>query len=123
MSPAYDCGAADCDECKRAFGPDRSAAVARFNEREIAYADKTRAERTAILRAPKFAAVRRRGQFGDGSPRYALEATTGYKAGEVLSTPGGMTHFATIGLAKLFAKRLGYGLDASSLDFEIGGAS
>lgn len=36
--PMYDCGASDCDECQRAFGPDRSRAIANYKAREAAYA-------------------------------------------------------------------------------------
>ncbi len=36
--PVYDCGDADCEECKRAFGPDRQAAIANYKAREEAYA-------------------------------------------------------------------------------------
>jgi hypothetical protein len=36
--PIYDCGEPECAECQRAFGPDRTAAVARFKAREAAYA-------------------------------------------------------------------------------------
>ncbi len=28
--PLYDCGESDCDECQRAFGPDRSEAIAKI---------------------------------------------------------------------------------------------
>lgn len=35
---AYDCGDKDCDECKRAFGPDRSKAIANYEARERFYA-------------------------------------------------------------------------------------
>ncbi len=36
--PLYDCGAPDCDECQRAFGPDRAKAIAQYYAREAAYA-------------------------------------------------------------------------------------
>jgi hypothetical protein len=36
--PAYDCGAADCGECQREFGPDRSAAIANYERREKHFA-------------------------------------------------------------------------------------
>lgn len=31
--PVYDCGDPDCDECERAFGPDRSEAIRRYEAR------------------------------------------------------------------------------------------
>lgn len=36
--PVYDCGDPDCEECQRAFGPDRAKAIARFRAREAFYA-------------------------------------------------------------------------------------
>ena len=36
--PVYDCGDPECQECQRAFGPDRSAAIARHNARAKYYA-------------------------------------------------------------------------------------
>lgn len=36
--PVYDCGAPDCFECERAFGPDRSKAIANYEARQKAYA-------------------------------------------------------------------------------------
>lgn len=35
--PAYDCGVPDCIECQRAFGPDRSKAIANYRARERLY--------------------------------------------------------------------------------------
>lgn len=35
--PVYDCGAPDCEECQRAFGPDRSKAIESYTMREVAY--------------------------------------------------------------------------------------
>ena len=37
--PLYDCGDRECDECQRAFGPNREKAIKRFEAREIAYAN------------------------------------------------------------------------------------
>lgn len=37
--PLYDCGSPDCFECQRAFGPDRSKAIAKFKQREAYYAE------------------------------------------------------------------------------------
>ncbi len=31
--PLYDCGAPDCEECQREFGPDRAKAIAAFERR------------------------------------------------------------------------------------------
>lgn len=31
--PIYDCGAPECEECKAAFGPDRSKAIAEYEAR------------------------------------------------------------------------------------------
>ena len=31
--PIYDCGSPECDECQRAFGPDRTAAIAIYQRR------------------------------------------------------------------------------------------
>lgn len=45
--PVYDCGAADCAECQRAFGPDRSKAIANYEARAAAYA-KLDAENRAL---------------------------------------------------------------------------
>jgi hypothetical protein len=36
--PAYDCGDPECAECRRAFGPDRSKAIANYKAREAQYA-------------------------------------------------------------------------------------
>jgi hypothetical protein len=36
--PVYDCGDADCEECQKAFGPDRSTAIANYEARERYYA-------------------------------------------------------------------------------------
>lgn len=36
--PAYDCGDPDCKECDRAFGPDRTRAIAMFEARSASYA-------------------------------------------------------------------------------------
>lgn len=36
--PVYDCGAENCDECQRAFGPDRSKAIAEYESRDRYYA-------------------------------------------------------------------------------------
>jgi hypothetical protein len=35
--PVYDCGDPDCEECKRAFGPDRSKAIAFYYLRKAYY--------------------------------------------------------------------------------------
>lgn len=55
--PAYDCGDPDCEECRRAFGPDRSKAIARFREREAAY-DALRAETWTAVKVSVFEATR-----------------------------------------------------------------
>lgn len=31
--PIYDCGAPDCEECQREFGPDRSVAISEYESR------------------------------------------------------------------------------------------
>lgn len=36
--PLYDCGDRECDECRRAFGPNREKAIKRFEAREISFA-------------------------------------------------------------------------------------
>ena len=36
--PLYDCGDPECDECQRAFGPDRREAIARYEKRAREYA-------------------------------------------------------------------------------------
>jgi len=36
--PLYDCGASDCGECALAFGPDRSKAIANYEQREKYFA-------------------------------------------------------------------------------------
>jgi hypothetical protein len=36
--PIYDCGDSECSECQRAFGPDRSKAIAHHEARARAYA-------------------------------------------------------------------------------------
>nr|WP_321985364.1 hypothetical protein [uncultured Lichenicoccus sp.] len=33
--PLYDCGHRDCDECQRAFGPDRADAIRRYEVRRL----------------------------------------------------------------------------------------
>jgi hypothetical protein len=40
--PVYDCGAADCEECQKAFGPDRSNAIANYEARDRFYASLNR---------------------------------------------------------------------------------
>ncbi len=35
--PLYDCGDADCEECQKAFGPDRSKAISDYEARERYY--------------------------------------------------------------------------------------
>ena len=35
--PIYDCGDPECSSCRRAFGPDRSKAIARYHARGRAY--------------------------------------------------------------------------------------
>ena len=35
--PIYDCGDRECDECRRAFGPNREKAIRNFEAREVAY--------------------------------------------------------------------------------------
>ena len=47
--PLYDCGAPDCEECQRAFGPDRSKAIANYHDRERAYAELERAANAKSL--------------------------------------------------------------------------
>ena len=37
--PIYDCGSPDCEECKRAFGPDRTKATEAYRKREKFYAE------------------------------------------------------------------------------------
>jgi hypothetical protein len=32
--PLYDCGSPECDECQKAFGPDRSEAIRKYKQRE-----------------------------------------------------------------------------------------
>jgi len=36
--PLYDCGDEYCDECRRAFGPDRRKAIENYRRRETYYA-------------------------------------------------------------------------------------
>lgn len=36
--PVYDCGVPECSECQTAFGPDRTAAIAKQEKREKYYA-------------------------------------------------------------------------------------
>lgn len=36
--PLYDCGAPDCEECQKAFGPNRSATIANYEAHERLYA-------------------------------------------------------------------------------------
>jgi len=35
--PVYDCGDPECTECQKAFGPNRSKAIANFKAREREY--------------------------------------------------------------------------------------
>lgn len=37
--PLYDCGERECDECQRAFGPNRERAIKNFEAREVFYAE------------------------------------------------------------------------------------
>ncbi len=43
--PVYDCGAPGCTECQRAFGPDRSAAIANYHARDKAMAEHERRQK------------------------------------------------------------------------------
>ena len=36
--PLYDCGEPECEECQRAFGPDRRKAIENYRKREAFYA-------------------------------------------------------------------------------------
>lgn len=36
--PIYDCGEPECEECQRAFGPDRSKAIADYTTRDERFA-------------------------------------------------------------------------------------
>ena len=45
--PLYDCGDKDCEECQRAFGPNREKAIKRFEAREAFYASMEKASREA----------------------------------------------------------------------------
>lgn len=45
--PLYDCGDRECDECQRAFGPNREKAIKRFESREVAYAALEKAQEVA----------------------------------------------------------------------------
>jgi hypothetical protein len=45
--PIYDCGEPGCDECRRAFGPDRSRAIENYKRRCEAYAEMEWATRVA----------------------------------------------------------------------------
>lgn len=36
--PLYDCGDSECQECQKAFGPNREKAIRNFKAREAAYA-------------------------------------------------------------------------------------
>jgi hypothetical protein len=38
--PIYDCGDPWCEECQKAFGPDRSKAIAAHIARELEYSDR-----------------------------------------------------------------------------------
>ncbi len=51
LGPVYDCGAADCWQCQRAFGPDRRAAIARYELRLAAYAASAAVPATKTPRA------------------------------------------------------------------------
>ena len=37
--PLYDCGDRECDECQRAFGPNREKAIKNIDAREVFYAE------------------------------------------------------------------------------------
>ena len=56
--PVYDCGAPDCTECQRAFGPDRSRAIADYEARlrqtraKVSTLGLTKCEEEAILDRP-----------------------------------------------------------------------
>ena len=49
--PLYDCGNPDCSECQRAFGPDRSKAIAEFRTRERLLAEAERDTRLALAQS------------------------------------------------------------------------
>lgn len=48
--PAYDCGSDECEECQRAFGPDRRKAIENYKRREAFYAtlEAKQAKREAV---------------------------------------------------------------------------
>jgi hypothetical protein len=50
--PVYDCGAPECTECKNAFGPDRSKAIANFKRREEFYETLPQPPTTCIEHGP-----------------------------------------------------------------------
>lgn len=60
MTPAYDCGDPECDECRSAFGPDRSRAIANHMRREQYYAqlERENRERDVVESALAMAALR-----------------------------------------------------------------
>jgi hypothetical protein len=35
--PLYDCGERECEECQKAFGPNRQKAIRNFEAREVAF--------------------------------------------------------------------------------------
>jgi len=45
--PLYDCGDKECQECQRAFGPNRDKAVRNFEAREAFYATLEKSNREA----------------------------------------------------------------------------
>jgi hypothetical protein len=58
--PSYDCGDEDCEECQKAFGPDRAEAIARFKLREYCYAEIKAKEADASELPFMVEAIRRR---------------------------------------------------------------
>lgn len=56
--PVYDCGVPDCTECQKAFGPDRSQAIAGYETRlrqgkaSVSTLGITQCEEEAILDLP-----------------------------------------------------------------------
>ena len=46
--PIYDCGAPECEECQRAFGPDRSRAIAEYEAKLKAFSSPKRSEPASV---------------------------------------------------------------------------
>jgi len=65
--PLYDCGAPECAECQRAFGPDRSKAIDNYHARARYYAELNAQRNSSQGESPAYPSGRKQ-DGGEESP-------------------------------------------------------